>query len=246
MSFDVIIPLGPKDEDMISVCVASIKRHIVGVRKIFVVAYKPIDVSGATVISEDIFPFTRADVEAVVEPSRGGWYLQQLIKLYGPLVIPGVLDNCLVVDADGVFFRRVKFIEQGVFLMDMNREEPHKPYFDHMLALHPTFQAWKPLTSGIVNVMIYNKAILLELMKKVEDHHKDIFWKIFLAKLPKGTISAASEYEIYFHYIMRNHPNKAKLRPLQYYNFGQRSNMDGAGDWHYVNYHWHVQKKPRR
>jgi hypothetical protein len=80
-------------------------------------------------------------------------------------------------------------------------------------------------------------------MKKVEDHHKDIFWKVFLASLSKG---ASSEYEIYFHYIMRNHPNKAKLRPLQYYNFGQRSNMDGAGDWHYVNYHWHVQKKSRR
>ena len=112
MSFDVIIPLGPKDEDMISVCVASIQKHVVGVRKIFVVAYKPMDVSGATVISEDIFPFTRADVEAVSNPSRAGWYLQQLIKLYGPLVIPGVLDNCLVADADGVFFRRVKFIDQ--------------------------------------------------------------------------------------------------------------------------------------
>jgi hypothetical protein len=52
------------------------------------------------VIDESIFPF--ADQIAIYhgKNSRNGWYLQQLIKLYAGLVVPGILDRYLVIDGN--------------------------------------------------------------------------------------------------------------------------------------------------
>jgi hypothetical protein len=61
--FDVVIPLGPKDEDMINRCVSSIHRNVVGFRYIFVVAKNySRDISGALVLDESAFPFTYDEV----------------------------------------------------------------------------------------------------------------------------------------------------------------------------------------
>jgi hypothetical protein len=147
----------------------------------------------------------------------------------------------LIVDADVIFFKRVKFLDNGKFLFDKNHET-HLPYFAHIKRLHPSFGPAFRNTSGIVNVMIVNKEILRELFQKVEDYHKQEFWNVFLDQVAPNEFSGASEYEIYFHYINKFHPNKVILRPLRYSNFGLRSKLEG-GDWHYITYHHHVQKR---
>jgi hypothetical protein len=241
MSFDVCIPLGPNDEDIIGKCVESVRKFVIGVKTIYVISSRPVDVSGAIVLQESLFPFSKEDVKAKVVEKRIGWYLQQLIKLYAPFVIPDCLPNCLIVDADVIFFKRVKFLDNGKFLFDKNHET-HPPYFAHIKRLHPSFGPAFRNTSGIVNVMIVNKEILRELFQKVEDHHKQEFWNVFLDQVAPNEFSGASEYEIYFHYINKFHANKVILRPLRYSNFGLRSKIEG-GDWHYVTYHHHVQKR---
>ena len=40
-----------------------------------------------------------------------GWYFQQLLKLYAPLIIPDILENVLILDSDTVFFRKVKMFD---------------------------------------------------------------------------------------------------------------------------------------
>lgn len=244
MSFDVLIPLGPNDEDIVEKCVASVRRFVVGVRKIYIVTSRPIDVSGATVFEESMFPFSKADVAKQVRDIRVGWYLQQLLKLYGPLLIPDCLPDCLIVDADVIFFKRVKFKDGNKYLFDKNHET-HPPYFAHMERLHPSFLPAYPRTSGIVNVMIFNKDILKDIFAKVEEFHKKDFWVVFLEQVGLNEFSGASEYELYFHYITRVHPNRVTLRPLRYDNFGLRSNIQ-AGDWHYVTYHHHYQNKKNK
>ncbi len=243
MSVDVIIPLGPKDEDIVGRCIASVRQWVNGVRHIFVIAHKPMEIQGVFVIDESLFPFTREEVAKRTSEKRAGWYLQQLVKLYAPLMISGSLENCVIVDADVVFYRRVKFMEGEKFLLDKNHEV-HQPYFDHMKRLHPSFDMWKKNFSGIVNCMVLNKIILGELMDKVEAYHKKPFWESFLDCITEKGSSGASEYEIYFHYIMRNYEKRVVLRPLQYSNFGQRWETPNT-DYHYVTYHWHIQKPSR-
>jgi hypothetical protein len=240
MSFDVVIPLGSKDEDIIGRCVNSVREFIIGVREIHIVSQNEIQVDGATVHSEAVFPFQKTDVEMYVKQDRAGWYLQQLIKLYAPLVIPNLLENVLIVDADTIFFRKIRFIQNGIWYYDSNTFI-HKPYFESMVKLHPSFKVWKPKTSGIVNVMIFNRDVLKEIMNLVEEYHKEEFWKSFLKTSEKESISGASEYEIYFHYVMRKYPSRVKIRHLQYDNFGQRNNIQSNG-YDYISYHWHVQK----
>jgi hypothetical protein len=242
MPFDVLIPLGPNDEDIVERCVESVRTYVLGVRNIYIVASRPIQVKGATqVLDESIFPFTKEEIGKLVLEKRAGWYLQQLIKLYGPLLIPGCLPDCLIVDADVIFFQRVRFMDGSKYLFDKNHET-HPPYFSHMKRLHPSFVPAFRNTSGIVNIMIYNQEILKEIFRLVEEHHKDVFWKAFLQQVAPNEFSGASEYELYFHYICRTKPNRIMLRPLRYNNFGLRSKIE-AGDWHYVTYHHHYQKK---
>jgi hypothetical protein len=205
-----------------------------------VVAHKKLDISGAIVVEQTLFPFQIDTVAAKTSELRAGWFLQQLIKFYAPLLISDMLENVLVIDADTVFYRRVKFIDNGKFLMDKTTE-PQSAYYEHMARLHPTFMAWKKRTSGITNYMMFNKKILIEIMTKVEAHHKKEFWEAFLDTITEKTGSGASEYEIYFHYIMNNYPELVKHRPLRWDNYGQRA-VQNRGDWECVSYHWQIQK----
>lgn len=244
--FDVVIPLGPKDEDMIGRCVSSIHRHVVGFRYVFVVAKNySRDISGALVLDESLFPFTYDEVTAKTSTARAGWYLQQLIKLYAPLLIKDIMETVLIVDADTVFHKRTRFIENGKLLYDKVMEPSHQPYYDHMARLHSSFVPWKRNTSGITNVMLFSKKVLIELMEKVESKHGKNFWETFLECVTEKNSSGSSEYEIYFNYVMNTKQDIVRLRPLQWNNNGQRSDTKLAGDWHYINYHHHQQRKPR-
>jgi len=242
--FDVVIPFGPNDEDIIQRCVNSVLTHVVGVRYIFVIAHdkNTRDLSNCIILKEDSFPFKRNDIIEKTGEKRAGWYLQQLIKLYAPLLITNITENILIVDADIVFYKKTRFIENGKFLFDKVVGIPHQTYFDHMKHLHPTFTQWKPKTSGITNLMIFNKKIMIEIMEKVESFHNKDFWQAFLDCITDKNSSGASEYEIYFNYIMNNKPELTRIRALQWNNDGQRS-IAQKGDWNYVTYHWYNQKK---
>jgi hypothetical protein len=236
---DVVIPLGPNDEDIVLHTISSIRTHIPNVQTIYVVAHRLLDISGAKVLPESIFPFQLSDLSGFIPSSRKGWYFQQLLKLYAPTTIPGILPNVLIVDADTVFFSKVRFLDGEKYLFDYNNET-NKPYFEHMKRLHPSFEAWKPKTSGITNMMILNREILQGLFSKVEEYHKEPFWVAFLKCIdPKAAAGAgASEYEIYFHYIMRNFPSNVKIRRLRQNNFGSRGRIESGG-YETVTFHWH-------
>ena len=241
MSFDVVIPLGPNDEDIINHCIDSVRKYVWDFRKIYVVAHRLIELPGVTVIDECIFPFLKGDIQSYIKRGSAGWYLQKLLKLYSPSVIPDIHTNVVVIDADTVFYKPVKFMNERKFLFNMSNHV-HQPYFDHMLRLHSSFTKWKRGVSGIVNIMIINRSIIKEIIDKVEAFHKEPFWKVFMSTLDPEEPSSASEYEIYFHYIMKTYPNRVELRPLQYDNSGKRDKK-GGGFYHYVNYHAWNQKQ---
>jgi len=244
IEFDIVIPVGPNEVTHIASQIACTQKNVVGYRNIYIVSPISVDISGCIYVPETVYPFSMASVAEVLGTnSRNGWYLQQLLKLYAGHCIPGILRNFLVIDADTYFLRPTCFFtEDGVPLYNMGSEY-HIPYFQHMGRLLPGLTRRIPQWSGICHHMMFDTDILRELFQRVELHHSNRapFWKIFLEIVAPTDIlgSGASEYEIYFNYLLHNHSTEIKVRPLQWRNVGVINLSD---NYDYVSWHWYMRR----
>jgi len=232
-AFDVVVPLGPNDVDRIDQQLDHVRRNVVGCRHIYVISSQPLTTHKARVIDERAFPFSIEDVANVLGKSgRNGWYLQQLIKLYAGLVIPELSDTYLVVDADTFFLRPTRFFDSGMPLYNTG-DEYHPPYFEHMARMHPSFVRRSP-RSGICHHMLFNRDIVFEMMSLIDGP----FWVKFLECVDPTEMekSGASEYEMYFHYILGHHHEKIQIRPLKWAN----TTISNGHDLDYVSCHWYA------
>jgi len=173
-------------------------------------------VESCTTIDEKIYPFSMNDISnRHGKNERNGWYLQQLLKLYAGLTIPGILDTYLVVDADTCFLKPTEFVKDDISLFNTGVEY-HLPYFEHMSRFHPSL--FKTHTrSGISHHMVFKTDYINELFLLVEKYHNGkLFWQVFLetVDLKNVTGSGASEYEIYFTFMLQHHADKMLIRPL--------------------------------
>lgn len=236
--FDVVIPLGPNDLQNIEKQIECTKTNVVGFRNIYIVTPIPDFVcTDCIIIDESIFPF--ADQIAIYhgKDKRNGWYLQQLIKLYAGFVIPRILDRYLVIDADTFFLNPTKFINsENQCLYNFGREY-HCHYFDHMQRLHLDLTRPYEL-SGICHHMIFETKFIKNLFKLVEKNEDKPFWVIFLEKvepwLRHGFGSGASEYELYFNYVCKFHPDEIEVRELCWENVRM---LDFTLELDYISYH---------
>lgn len=245
MEFDIVIPVGPNDVRNIAVQIECTQKNVVGYRNIYIVSPVSVDISGCIYIPETVYPFSMSSVSEIHgKNSRNGWYLQQLLKLYAGTSIPGILRHFLVIDADTYFLRPTYFFtEDGKPLYNMGSEH-HIPYFQHMLRLLPGLTRCIPQWSGICHHMMFDNEILRELFEKVETHHlhRGPFWRIFLELVAPANIlaSGASEYEIYFNYLLHNHSAAIKIRQLQWRNVGVLNLTDS---YDYVSWHWYMRQR---
>lgn len=227
--FDIVIPVGPNDIKFIWPNIARNKENIVGHRNVYILTKDPsaLDVetlayaeqNKCILIDEATFPFKMGDVIEIHKGVnwRNGWYLQQLLKLYAGFVIPDILPTYLVVDADTVFLRPTTFLSQeGKYLFNIGSEY-HRPYFLHMERMHPTFQK-QVRPSGICHHMLFNRDYVQKMMAMVEATHHLPFWRVFLEKVSDILGSGASEYEMYFNYLIKYHPEVIQIRMLRWTN----------------------------
>jgi len=173
---------------------------------------------------------------------RNGWYLQQLLKLYAGKTISGILEKYLVIDSDTFFLKPTRFIENNKCLYNFGTEY-HKPYFDHMFHLDKDLIRFDKYKSGICHHMMFETKYINELISKIETNHYDTFFNVFLKSVSQTQItgSGASEYEIYFNYMLINHSDKINIRFLKWQNmkYTKDNNLDN-GDLDYVSYHWYL------
>ena len=243
--FDLIIPVGPEDREIVTTQIEFTKKNIIGYRNIYLICYDPtITLDGCITINENIFPFT---IDTVAKfhgkLSRNGWYLQQLLKLYAGIVIPNILDKYLVVDSDTFFLKPTTFIENGKCLYNYG-DADWPPYFVHMHKL-VNFKNIED-KSGICHHMIFETKYVKELIQMVETKHGDLFYNVFLKLVTEINGSGASEYEIYFNYILKNHKEQITIRKL---DWGDTSIFKITIDtdctkspYDYVSYHWHMRE----
>lgn len=211
---DIVICVGPNDSELINHCVESIRRNVPH-RTIFCIVSPGIVVPGAECIDERIFPFSKSDINA---GQRSGWYLQQLLKLYAPFIIPQLSSSYLIVDADVVFHNPVTFFHNGVIQFNAGTEN-HLPYFEHMQRLHRNLIKVRNI-SGICHLMPMKRHIVDALFKQVENFHLIPFWRAFLKSIDplQKPYSGASEYEILFSFTLKQFPNEAVVRQLEWRN----------------------------
>jgi FkbM family methyltransferase len=237
-SFDILVLVGPNDKDMIYKQIECTKKNIVGYRNIYLICYdNSIAIDGCISISEDIFPFsieTVANIHGKLD--RNGWYLQQLLKFYALLTIPGILERCLVLDCDTFFLKPTTFIHNNKCLYNYGYEY-HTPYFEHMSKLDPGLIRVDPAKSGITHHMMFEKTYIVKLMNKIEKAHNDNFYNVFLKMVTEREFSGASEYEIYFNYMLKYHRDNILLRQLTWMNTDTLY-LDHSFD--YVSYHWYL------
>ena len=238
-AFDIVIPIGPYDKDIIQKQIEYTKKNIIGYRNIYLISYDPtIIIEDCITINENIFPFNINTVSNIHgKLDRNGWYLQQLLKLYAGNIIPNILERYLVIDSDTFFLKPTIFIENNKCLYNYGNEY-HKPYFNHMEKLDPTLiKACNK--SGICHHMMFETKYINELITKIEQNHNDTCYNIFLKLIvdKERTAAGGSEYEIYFNYILINHINEIKIRPLNWVNTNQL-NINLHYD--YISYHYHL------
>jgi hypothetical protein len=238
--FDIVIPVGLNDKDKIYTQIEFTKKNIIGYRNIFLICYDPkIIIDGCITINENIFPFSLENVSNIHgKLNRNGWYLQQLLKLYALIIIPEILDKCLVIDADTFFLQPTVFIKNNKCLYNFGSEY-HKPYFSHMLKLDNELTKVFQDKSGICHHMMFEKRYINELINKIEEQHNDKFYNIFLKMVSTTdfTGSGASEYEIYFNYVFKNYSNNVEIRQLKWSN---SKTLNLNADLDYISYHWYM------
>ena len=236
--FDIVIPVGPNDKDIIYKQIEFTKKNIIGYRNIYLICYDPnIIIDGCITINETIFPFSLETVTNIHgQLTRNGWYLQQLLKLYALMIIPEILDKCLVIDTDTFFLKPIVFIKNNKCLYNFGSEY-HVPYFAHMLKLDEELIKVYKNKSGICHHMMFEKKYINELINKIEEKHNDKFYNIFLKMVTDFNESGASEYEIYFNYIFKNYSNNVEIRQL---NWSNSKTLNIHADFDYISCHWYM------
>ena len=240
---DIVIPVGPNDISIIREQIKYTKVNIIGYRNIYLIFKDTsLQIDGCITILEDIFPFNKNTIAQYHGKSdynglydRKGWYLQQLLKLYAGNIIPGILDTYLVIDSDTFFLKPTRFEQNGKWLYCFGIEN-HRPYFEHMAKLHPSFVKMDIAKSGICHHMIFEKKYLNELFKIIETRHGAKFFEVFLKMVTLINGSGASEYELYFNYMLKWHPNEILIRPLKWQNV---TKLTGSLDNDYESVHWY-------
>jgi len=241
MLFDIVIPLGAGDINKINKTVEYIKTNVIGFRNIYIISYDiSFNIDGCITIDENIFDFKKDINNMTFTYNRNGWYLQQLIKLYASFYVKEMLDNYLIIDCDTFFFKETTFFDENDLPLYNYGEEYHIPYFEHMSKLHSSLIRYDKAMSGICHHMMFQKEILTDLFKLVENYHNNEkpFYKIFLEYVDTDIISSASEYEIYFNYLCIYKKDKFKLRKLKNKNdcYSNYNSLNISDD-DYISYH---------
>lgn len=220
-NFDIVIPVGPNELDIVYAVVAFAKVNIKGHRNIYLISCEDrLQVLDCTTVSESIFPFNKSTIkETVGESNRINWIYQQLLKLYAVKIIPDCLEDILVLDADVLILKELDFFKDDKPIFTVGYEYTVE-YHRHSEKLHPSINRVTPQYSGVSHNMVFNKVYLEEMFKLVEDYHKKDFLKVFLESLDNSNKDdiRCSEYEIYFNFMCRYHTDDIYLRELKWAN----------------------------
>jgi len=154
------------------------------------------------------------------------------------------LDKYLVIDADTFFINPAYFVENGKCLYNYNNyhDSIHLPYFQHIKNLFPEINMIEYHISAVTHHMIFETKYIMEMFKKSEDIYNEPFYVSFLKSVPdhyQESTGGASEYELYFNYMINYHLDKIILRKLSFINAFTLRILKHNELYDYISYHWY-------
>jgi hypothetical protein len=230
--YDVLIPFHDKDLPILPYCVASVRQHAIGAQTIYVVSANNPQVEGVVWIDEATLPFTKQQVgEIITYPPRVGWYLQQLVKLYGYRYLPTKKEHLLILDSDTILKKTVRFFDHSGKICFGFSTEDTTPYFVHMGRLIPGLTKQIPEYSGICHHIMTRRDHLEEILSTAEKVHGKEAWRAMLELVEEEDYprSGMADYEIYFNYCLQRYPGDYVIRALKVdnlCNFGEFARSD--------------------
>jgi len=255
---DVVIACHEKDKETLDYCIEGIRENCNSIRRVIVISSKRLT-DKAEWLSENAFPFNKKEIALAMtkgnrekaekflrSKGRGpGWYLQQLLKLYAPFVIPEISSNVLVIDADTIFMNPIEFLNEshgGLFCV--SHEQAKECYLEHAKRLVPDYKRVHSQYYSVCHHMLFQKPILERLFRAVEKAHGILFWKAFCRCVDFDGEKGASEYEIYYNYALR-HTDLVQIRELKWINSAHLDEKDlfKQAGYHFVAFHTYMRGK---
>jgi hypothetical protein len=243
IKIDVVVPLALKDIPKLQICIENLVAHsLTPIRNIYIISNNNIILNNLFIdkpliwVNEAEFPFTKEDIENIFKSKQcmyqhTSWYYQQLLKFYIFRVIPDLLPNTLILDSDYVFIKDIKFLtDDGKAILASGypfkwllntKEYPYPPIHIHVSFATRFIPKWFPVSSfsGMQHHMLFQKDIVEELFSIIAETHKQEFWKAFVENIEVEKWNAASEYVIYYHFVMGRKANKVITRNLKTCDF---------------------------
>lgn len=233
----VVIPVAEKDLGGIPACVSGILEHSCNpVRDIYVI--------GAASLRSQLsmaLPMTWVDEESVYpslvevrkalaqdgyQHHNAGWYFQQVMKLCAFRILRLSGQHLVVLDADVLLVRDASFVDkQGRSLVPfgyplslrLNTRVHTVPSIHSALTsashLVPGWRIVDPF-SGMHHHMPVSRTIADDLLNRVEASSGLEFWRAFIASVERQKWHGISEYVIYRHFAIANHPQLVHCRHL--------------------------------
>ena len=137
---------------------------------------------------------------------------QQIFKMNVDRYVDG---KVLIVDAEVLFLRKMRWIENNKVNFYVGQKEKFQPYFDFIKNYLQTDKQIEH--SCITDVMIFCTNILIELRDALEQKN-NTNWLDLFTDLIKINYTWLSEFEIYGNYILKNHPQTInKIQQIDYW-----------------------------
>jgi L-rhamnose mutarotase len=218
VSFDIFQTIGPKDKKIIQYTNKVNGQNVVGYDNMHHLSESnDIKLNNSEAVDAGLFPFTYSYIkEKMVKKNRAGWVYAQLVKLYYPQ-IQNKKEYVLVVDSDVFFTRKLNFFDGNNRPYFTTSNEFHEPYFSHMDRVHPNLTR-ESKKSGISHHMMFSKEILTSLFNMVEKRSGKKFYDVYLEEIDSNEESPSADYEMYFHYVLKNFKNDYSVRELNWKN----------------------------
>lgn len=196
---DIVITFHIKDEKNLKYTVNSI-RQFVQFSNIYIVTkienYEIVDNLNCKFINENIIGSDLC--KEILNEKRGGWYLQQILKLYAFNFV--TTQNYLVIDADTVILKNLVFIQNNkpLYLINYHVFEPYFKGINYLLGIDNELDF-----SFISHHMIFDKEIVKQLIYEIELYTKTNWINAILNILYKNDKNISfSEFETYGNFLL--------------------------------------------
>jgi len=207
---DIVMPSIDKDYETLEYVLPSIRKYIRHPIGEIIVICPPSERIEALckknkcrfVDENTVLPITIKDIDYWVgETNRSGWIYQQLLKWGADSLCKN--EYFLITESDTVFVRPQVFRHNNKTIMPCSSDLCHLPYYKAYEKL--LGEGIDPVINFTSHHSLFNKKVLSDLKKRIEEKHSKVWYKAILSILDPNEGACVSDYETYGQFAFRHY-----------------------------------------